>query len=160
MHPFSPGWRMLSGLVVPAALVASAVIAAAAPFRVDAPGDMRADGRLEWSAFSAAHGTVVPNWTGITAAESELVFTVVGGEPTTMTVTNPGGLPGGGVALASTGPGGVYVFSPQPLQGIGFWIASTAVAGAVTLRALLEEGAEHGLESPVRQPSAAMKEDQ
>ncbi len=36
----------------------------------------------------------------------------------------------------------------------------TAVAGAVTLRALLEEGAEHGLTSPVRQPSAAMKEDQ
>jgi len=37
---------------------------------------------------------------------------------------------------------------------------ATAVAGAVTLRALLEEGAEHGLASPVRQPSAAMKEDQ
>ena len=37
---------------------------------------------------------------------------------------------------------------------------ATAVAGAVTLRALLEEGAEHGLTSPVRQPSAAMKEDQ
>ena len=36
---------------------------------------------------------------------------------------------------------------------------ATAVAGAVTLRALLEEGAEHGLTSPVRQPSAAMKED-
>jgi sugar/nucleoside kinase (ribokinase family) len=37
---------------------------------------------------------------------------------------------------------------------------ATAVAGAVTLRALLEEGAELGLASPVRQPSAAMKEDQ
>jgi sugar/nucleoside kinase (ribokinase family) len=37
---------------------------------------------------------------------------------------------------------------------------ATAVAGAVTLRALLEEGAGHGLASPVRQPSAAMKEDQ
>jgi ribokinase len=37
---------------------------------------------------------------------------------------------------------------------------ATAVAGAVTLRALLEEGAEYGLASPVRQPSAAMKEDQ
>jgi ribokinase len=37
---------------------------------------------------------------------------------------------------------------------------ATAVAGAVTLRALLEEGAEHGLASPVRQPSPAMKEDQ
>jgi sugar/nucleoside kinase (ribokinase family) len=37
---------------------------------------------------------------------------------------------------------------------------ATAVAGAVTLKALLEEGAEHGLASPVRQPSAAMKEDQ
>jgi ribokinase len=37
---------------------------------------------------------------------------------------------------------------------------ATAVAGAVTLRALLEEGAEQGLTSPVRQPSAAMKEDQ
>ena len=37
---------------------------------------------------------------------------------------------------------------------------ATAVAGAVTLRALLEEGAEHGLASPVHQPSAAMKEDQ
>jgi sugar/nucleoside kinase (ribokinase family) len=37
---------------------------------------------------------------------------------------------------------------------------ATAVAGAVTLRALLEEGAEYGLTSPVRQPSAAMKEDQ
>ena len=36
---------------------------------------------------------------------------------------------------------------------------ATATAGAVTLRALLEEGAEHGLASPVRQPSAAMKED-
>lgn len=36
---------------------------------------------------------------------------------------------------------------------------ATAVAGAVTLRALLEEGAEQGLASPVRQPSAAMKED-
>ena len=36
---------------------------------------------------------------------------------------------------------------------------ATAVAGAVTLSALLEEGAEHGLASPVRQPSAAMKED-
>jgi sugar/nucleoside kinase (ribokinase family) len=36
---------------------------------------------------------------------------------------------------------------------------ATAVAGALTLRALLEEGAEHGLASPVRQPSAAMKED-
>jgi len=36
---------------------------------------------------------------------------------------------------------------------------ATAVAGAVTLRALLEEGAELGLTSPVRQPSAAMKED-
>jgi sugar/nucleoside kinase (ribokinase family) len=36
---------------------------------------------------------------------------------------------------------------------------ATAVAGAVTLRALLEEGAEHGLVSPVRQP-AAMKEEQ
>jgi sugar/nucleoside kinase (ribokinase family) len=36
---------------------------------------------------------------------------------------------------------------------------ATAVAGAVTLRALLEEGAAHGLASPVRQPSAAMKED-
>jgi sugar/nucleoside kinase (ribokinase family) len=37
---------------------------------------------------------------------------------------------------------------------------ATAIAGAVTLRALLEEGAEHGLASPVRQPSAAMKEEQ
>ncbi|HWK29128.1 MAG TPA: PfkB family carbohydrate kinase [Solirubrobacter sp.] len=37
---------------------------------------------------------------------------------------------------------------------------ATAVAGAVTLRALLEEGAQHGLASPVRQPSAAMKEEQ
>jgi sugar/nucleoside kinase (ribokinase family) len=37
---------------------------------------------------------------------------------------------------------------------------ATAVAGAVTLSALLEEGAEHGLTSPVRQPSAAMKEEQ
>jgi sugar/nucleoside kinase (ribokinase family) len=36
---------------------------------------------------------------------------------------------------------------------------ATATAGAVTLRALLEEGAGHGLTSPVRQP-AAMKEDQ
>lgn len=36
---------------------------------------------------------------------------------------------------------------------------ATAVAGAVTLGALLEEGAEHGLASPVRRPSAAMKED-
>ncbi|RKQ90695.1 sugar/nucleoside kinase (ribokinase family) [Solirubrobacter pauli] len=36
---------------------------------------------------------------------------------------------------------------------------ATAVAGAVTLRALLEEGASYGLTSPVRQP-AAMKEDQ
>jgi sugar/nucleoside kinase (ribokinase family) len=36
---------------------------------------------------------------------------------------------------------------------------ATAVAGAVTLRALLEEGAGYGLTSPVRQP-AAMKEDQ
>lgn len=36
---------------------------------------------------------------------------------------------------------------------------ATAVAGAVTLRALLEEGAGHGLPSPVRQP-AAMKEEQ
>lgn len=35
---------------------------------------------------------------------------------------------------------------------------ATAVAGAVTLEALLEEGAQHGLSSPVRQP--AMKEDQ
>jgi sugar/nucleoside kinase (ribokinase family) len=37
---------------------------------------------------------------------------------------------------------------------------ATAVAGALTLRALLEEGAEQGLTSPVRQPSAAMKEEQ
>jgi sugar/nucleoside kinase (ribokinase family) len=37
---------------------------------------------------------------------------------------------------------------------------ATAVAGAVSLKALLEEGVEHGLTSPVRQPSAAMKEDQ
>jgi sugar/nucleoside kinase (ribokinase family) len=36
---------------------------------------------------------------------------------------------------------------------------ATAVAGAVTLRALLEEGAGYGLRSPLRQP-AAMKEDQ
>jgi sugar/nucleoside kinase (ribokinase family) len=36
---------------------------------------------------------------------------------------------------------------------------ATAVAGAVTVRALLEEGAGYGLTSPVRQP-AAMKEDQ
>mgnify|MGYP001135518951 CR=1 FL=1 len=36
---------------------------------------------------------------------------------------------------------------------------ATAVAGAVTLKALLEEGAQHGLTSPVRRPSAAMKED-
>src|SRR5262249_38264880 len=33
---------------------------------------------------------------------------------------------------------------------------ATAVAGAVTLEALLEEGAGHGLTSPIRQPSAAM----
>jgi sugar/nucleoside kinase (ribokinase family) len=37
---------------------------------------------------------------------------------------------------------------------------ATAVAGAVSLQALLEEGAQHGLASPVRQPSAAMKEEQ
>jgi sugar/nucleoside kinase (ribokinase family) len=37
---------------------------------------------------------------------------------------------------------------------------ATAVAGAVSLKALLEEGVEHGLTSPVRQPSAAMKEEQ
>jgi sugar/nucleoside kinase (ribokinase family) len=36
---------------------------------------------------------------------------------------------------------------------------ATATAGAMTLRALLEEGAGHGLESPLRQPSAATKED-
>jgi ribokinase len=35
---------------------------------------------------------------------------------------------------------------------------ATAVAGAATLKALLEEGARHGLTSPVRQP--AMKEEQ
>jgi sugar/nucleoside kinase (ribokinase family) len=37
---------------------------------------------------------------------------------------------------------------------------ATAVAGAVTLRALLEEGAELGLASPVRQSPVAMKEEQ
>jgi len=37
---------------------------------------------------------------------------------------------------------------------------ATAVAGAVPLKALLEEGDNHGLTSPVRQPSAAMKEEQ
>jgi ribokinase len=37
---------------------------------------------------------------------------------------------------------------------------ATAVAGAVSLKALLEEGAQYGLASPVRQPSAAMKEEQ
>jgi sugar/nucleoside kinase (ribokinase family) len=37
---------------------------------------------------------------------------------------------------------------------------ATATAGAVSLKALLEEGAQHGLASPVRQPSAVMKEDQ
>ena len=36
----------------------------------------------------------------------------------------------------------------------------TAVAGAVPLKALLEEGENLGLTSPVRQPSAAMKEEQ
>jgi sugar/nucleoside kinase (ribokinase family) len=36
---------------------------------------------------------------------------------------------------------------------------ATAVAGAVALGALLEEGAEHGLTSPVRRRSEAMKED-
>jgi hypothetical protein len=36
---------------------------------------------------------------------------------------------------------------------------ATAVAGAVTLQALLEQGAELGLASPVRQPSATMKEE-
>ena len=36
---------------------------------------------------------------------------------------------------------------------------ATAVAGAVKLRALLEEGAQHGLTSPIRQPSAATKEE-
>jgi sugar/nucleoside kinase (ribokinase family) len=37
---------------------------------------------------------------------------------------------------------------------------ATAVAGAVSLKALLEEGVEHGLASPVGEPSAAMKEEQ
>jgi sugar/nucleoside kinase (ribokinase family) len=37
---------------------------------------------------------------------------------------------------------------------------ATAVAGAVSLKALLEEGAVLGLASPVRAPSAAMKEEQ
>jgi hypothetical protein len=37
---------------------------------------------------------------------------------------------------------------------------ATAVAGAAALKALLEEGARHGLTSPLRQPSAAMKEEQ
>jgi sugar/nucleoside kinase (ribokinase family) len=37
---------------------------------------------------------------------------------------------------------------------------ATAVAGAVSLKALLEEGVQHGLASPVREPSAAMKEEQ
>ena len=37
---------------------------------------------------------------------------------------------------------------------------ATAVAGAVSLKALLEEGVQHGLTSPVREPSAAMKEEQ
>jgi sugar/nucleoside kinase (ribokinase family) len=37
---------------------------------------------------------------------------------------------------------------------------ATAVAGAVPLKALLEEGENLGLTSPVRQPSAAMKEEQ
>ncbi len=37
---------------------------------------------------------------------------------------------------------------------------ATATGGAMSLRALLEEGAQHGLASPVREPSAAMKEDQ
>jgi sugar/nucleoside kinase (ribokinase family) len=37
---------------------------------------------------------------------------------------------------------------------------ATAVAGAVTLEALLEEGEQQGLVSPVRHPSAAMKEEQ
>ncbi len=37
---------------------------------------------------------------------------------------------------------------------------ATAVAGAVSLQALLEEGVEHGLTSPVQEPSAAVKEDQ
>jgi hypothetical protein len=37
---------------------------------------------------------------------------------------------------------------------------ATAVAGAVTLEALLEEGGHQGLVSPVRHPSAAMKEEQ
>jgi sugar/nucleoside kinase (ribokinase family) len=37
---------------------------------------------------------------------------------------------------------------------------ATATAGAVSLKALLEEGVEHGLTSPVREPSAAMKEEQ
>jgi sugar/nucleoside kinase (ribokinase family) len=37
---------------------------------------------------------------------------------------------------------------------------ATATAGAVSLKALLEEGVEHGLASPVREPSAAMKEEQ
>jgi sugar/nucleoside kinase (ribokinase family) len=37
---------------------------------------------------------------------------------------------------------------------------ATAVAGAVPLKVLLEEGEIHGLASPVHRPSAAMKEEQ
>jgi sugar/nucleoside kinase (ribokinase family) len=79
-------------------------------------------------------------------------------------------------AVDTTGAGDLfaaaYVWADQWGAGLGerlSWAVlyaalsvrvATATAGAVSLKALLEEGAEHGLTSPARAPSAMIEEEQ
>lgn len=102
----------------------------AAPFQVNASSELRADGTLLWSGFSTVDGAAVPNFVSVGTTRTDTQFTVVGGEPTSMTIWNPGGAPGAGAMLANSGPGGVYLFSSRALQGIGVVIGHQAGVSA------------------------------
>lgn len=101
-----------------------------APFRVNSAADLAEDGRLFWTTISAVDGSVVANGTTAGTTRGDTNFMLVGGDPTTMSIWNPGGAPGGGAMLANTGPGGVYLFANRALQGIGVMIGHQASVSA------------------------------
>lgn len=105
----------------------------AAPIQINAPGDLRADGTLFWSGFASTDGTVLPNFTTLGTTRTDTSFMIVGGDPTTMTIRNPGNGPTGGTRLANTGSGGVYLFASRSLQGLGV-VISHQTGGSATYR--------------------------
>ncbi len=122
---FSIMYQPSAAALLASALTALSANAVAAPFRVAAETDLRADYRSHWSAYSTSHAEVMPDFAAVPTTDPGRNL-LVRGVNDTLSIWNSPGRNQPGVLMNHTGSGTAFLYPDHEIQGFGVTIESAS----------------------------------